>query len=34
MSGSHLALVVLQSMYDWSQLGGTGDIAMVQIDVD
>lgn len=38
MSGSRLALVVLQSMYDWSQLGGTGDMAMaasvVQIDVD
>jgi hypothetical protein len=38
MSGSRLALVVLQSMYDWSQLGSTGDMAMaasvVQIDVD
>lgn len=38
MSGSRLVLVVLQSMYDWSQLEGTGDMAMaasvVQIDVD
>ena len=38
MSGSRLALVVLQSMYDWSQLGGPGDMVMatsvVQIDVD
>ena len=38
MSGSRLALVALQSMYDWSQLGGTRDMAMaasvVQIDVD
>ena len=38
MSGSRLALVALQSMYDWSQLGDTRDMVMatsvVKIDVD